>query len=889
MGFQINTNVNALMTHAYTSMNNKELSNALTQLGSGLRINSAADDGSGLAIADNLKIQAGTLGMGIRNGNDAIGIIQIADKAMDEQNKILDTIKQKATQAASDAQTSDSRSAIQKDISKLLKSFDSIAEATSFNGMSLLNGSFSNKSFQVGIGSAASVDLNVQSTNSSKIGQTRIETTSDIKQSGVAQLKINDVSLKAVEIGSAQGQGVGELAKVINSGSDKTGVKASFEVESVGIEAVKAGDIKGLNINGINIGNITVENTDNNGQLVSAINSKSIETGVEASMEEGKLVLNSNDGRGIEIKAESGLRDVMQMGNAGGSENIHIGGSITGGSDREMTTFTMKDSATTVAALAINGIDISGGTEGKIVLSSSSTSNAMNMVNAINAKTDQTGVSAYTGGSGTNAAMLVNTAGKGTETAGAGQAQVDTFSITVDIDSTTNLVEKGDTFKFTIDGVDLEYTTSGKEKSAREVVDNITTMISDAMDDGIFDKNSTNAMAVNRTATAGGIDGDMNIHKDNDARMIVGDIKTGTGSDSQTKASFSLTQVETLGNSLHVSGHNQSSDINLGANQIVFEAADARGSTITIESDYEDDKWADATATKKNNELGMTEGLRIKTDDDGSAEKLTMASDDSTVSDFSINGTVIGDFISTKGNVADLVDRINAKSDETGVTASLIDSSAGEFVLKRTDGSDEGIVLGSSQTDAAAGTKDITSALTITDANQIDSDSVKMIRLGDASAEERNYGTISLTSTGGADIKVETLGSEAGSGAGSISNAFSDGAMEQKTTNLSDIINGKGVLDKENAMLLMDVDDSAMKMLNSTRSDLGSSQNQLTSMIDSSTIMQVNIKSAESQIRDLDFAEASSRFQRHNLLAQSGSYAMAQANQSQQMVMQLLT
>ncbi|MCW1538756.1 flagellin, partial [Campylobacter jejuni] len=73
---------------------------SLSRLSSGLRINSAADDASGMAIADSLRSQAATLGQAINNGNDAIGILQTADKAMDEQLKILDTIKTKATQAA---------------------------------------------------------------------------------------------------------------------------------------------------------------------------------------------------------------------------------------------------------------------------------------------------------------------------------------------------------------------------------------------------------------------------------------------------------------------------------------------------------------------------------------------------------------------------------------------------------------------------------------------------------------------------------------------------------------------------------------------------------------------------------------------------------------------
>ncbi|EAJ7834978.1 flagellin, partial [Campylobacter jejuni] len=84
MGFRINTNVAALNAKANADLNSKSLDASLSRLSSGLRINSAADDASGMAIADSLRSQANTLGQAISNGNDALGILQTADKAMDE-------------------------------------------------------------------------------------------------------------------------------------------------------------------------------------------------------------------------------------------------------------------------------------------------------------------------------------------------------------------------------------------------------------------------------------------------------------------------------------------------------------------------------------------------------------------------------------------------------------------------------------------------------------------------------------------------------------------------------------------------------------------------------------------------------------------------------------
>ncbi|MBQ7136202.1 MAG: flagellin B, partial [Campylobacter sp.] len=164
MSFRINTNIAAMNAHANAVVNDRALSSSLGRLSSGLRIQTAADDASGMAIADSLRSQANSLGQAIANANDAVGIIQTADKAMDEQIKILDTIKTKAIQAAQDGQNSDSRRALQNDISRLLEELDMIATTTSFNGQQLLNGNFSNKNFQIGAYSNETAKVSIGAT-----------------------------------------------------------------------------------------------------------------------------------------------------------------------------------------------------------------------------------------------------------------------------------------------------------------------------------------------------------------------------------------------------------------------------------------------------------------------------------------------------------------------------------------------------------------------------------------------------------------------------------------------------------------------------------------------------------------------------------------------------
>ncbi|EJB9752301.1 flagellin A [Campylobacter jejuni] len=314
MGFRINTNVAALNAKANADLNSKSLDASLSRLSSGLRINSAADDASGMAIADSLRSQANTLGQAISNGNDALGILQTADKAMDEQLKILDTIKTKATQAAQDGQSLKTRTMLQADINRLMEELDNIANTTSFNGKQLLSGNFINQEFQIGASSNQTIKATIGATQSSKIGLTRFETGGRISSSGEVQFTlknyngIDDFKFQKVVISTSVGTGLGALADEINKNADKTGVRATFTVETRGMAAVRAGTTSDdFAINGVKIGKVDYKDGDANGALVSAINSVKDTTGVEASIDaNGQLLLTSREGRGIKIDGNIG-------------------------------------------------------------------------------------------------------------------------------------------------------------------------------------------------------------------------------------------------------------------------------------------------------------------------------------------------------------------------------------------------------------------------------------------------------------------------------------------------------------------------------------------------------------------------------------------------------
>jgi flagellin len=127
---RINTNVSSMQAMNANNQNNVNLNQSLEKLSSGLSINKASDDASGLSIADKLRTQASSLSQAVRNGNAAITYTQIADQAMAEQSNILDIIKTKLVQAATGTTTSSGLEAINADIKKLATQLDNIARRT---------------------------------------------------------------------------------------------------------------------------------------------------------------------------------------------------------------------------------------------------------------------------------------------------------------------------------------------------------------------------------------------------------------------------------------------------------------------------------------------------------------------------------------------------------------------------------------------------------------------------------------------------------------------------------------------------------------------------------------------------------------------------------------
>ena len=189
--------------------------NSLNKLSTGRRINRAADDASGMVISDSLSSQSRGIGQSIRNANDSISLLQVADGALEESTNILQQIREKAIQAASDSQSPESRQAIQTDINKMLESFRDISDNTSYNGQKLLSGSFSGKQTQVGADAGQTIEMSIGSANPDELGLVDGQTLGDInvlsqegaqQAIGLVDAALADVNAVRSDIGATQNQ-----------------------------------------------------------------------------------------------------------------------------------------------------------------------------------------------------------------------------------------------------------------------------------------------------------------------------------------------------------------------------------------------------------------------------------------------------------------------------------------------------------------------------------------------------------------------------------------------------------------------------------------------------------------------------------------------------------
>lgn len=261
MASVINSNIASLNAQRNLMSSQNDLNTSLQRLSSGLRINSAKDDAAGLAISERMTSQIKGLNQAARNANDGISLAQTAEGALAEVGNNLQRIRELAVQSSNATNTAGDREALQTEVSQLLSEIDRVANQTSFNGVKLLDGSFTGSSFQIGANAGETISVGFSADfNTAALGEVASASTSITEASltgfgtaiAAGDLEINGVDVGAVSVAGSAAERAGQLVDAINNVSEQSGVGASFSSSTNEIVLSTSG-AAGITVTGANL------------------------------------------------------------------------------------------------------------------------------------------------------------------------------------------------------------------------------------------------------------------------------------------------------------------------------------------------------------------------------------------------------------------------------------------------------------------------------------------------------------------------------------------------------------------------------------------------------------------------------------------------------------
>ena len=323
----INTNIASINAQRNLDKSQTENQTALQRLSSGLRINSAKDDAAGLAISTRFTAQIQGLNVAIRNAGDGVSLAQTAEGALGSMTNNLLRIRDLALQAANATNSAIDRTALNEEVQQLKAEIKRVSEQTNFNGTKLLDGTFSDVTFQIGANQGESVTFGIQGSTVDQLGTAQTDGISSEPEA--AALVAGDLVINGIAIGASSGvddafssadQEQSAIAKVaaINAVSDDTGVEAvingTFLGGTTSFLATTQSATVTINQVAVNVStSSTLSDTVNLNTIAAAINDVSGQTGVVATF-------NGNPTSGISLTAVDGRNIIVQSTTINASE-----------------------------------------------------------------------------------------------------------------------------------------------------------------------------------------------------------------------------------------------------------------------------------------------------------------------------------------------------------------------------------------------------------------------------------------------------------------------------------------------------------------------------------------------------------------------------------------
>ena len=342
----INTNIASLNAQRNLNGSQSALDVSLQRLSSGLRINSARDDAAGLAISERMTAQIRGLNQAARNANDGISLAQTAEGTLAEVGNNLQRLRELAIQSANSTNSASDRASLDAEAAQLTAEITRVASQTQFNGLNLLDGSFTSQAFQVGANANQTISVNsIADSRATALGSNiLLGLGTVIGAVGVGVTKAaaadltggNTVGIEAgltittlnggttAAFGYAANADAKAIAAAINTNASGVGVTATAS-NSAALSGVSVAGTVSFTLNGSAISAAIADPTDLTA-LMGAINGAQGSTGVVASFtstsSKAGLTLSTTDGRDISI---------LDFANTGGGTGVFSGVTLTSG------------------------------------------------------------------------------------------------------------------------------------------------------------------------------------------------------------------------------------------------------------------------------------------------------------------------------------------------------------------------------------------------------------------------------------------------------------------------------------------------------------------------------------------------------------------------------
>ncbi len=244
MAMVVQHNLRAMNSNRMLGVNSSTLSKSTEKLSSGYKINRAADDAAGLSISEKMRRQIRGLTQASANAQDGISCVQTAEGALNEVHDMLQRMNELAVKAANGTNQSVDREYIQSEVDQLVSEIDRVAQSTTFNELSLLDGSFTGVKLQVGseVSSTNQINVSITGIKASTIGVKNVKvSTVSGAQSAITSIKnaLKSVSEQRSDLGAIQNRLEHTINNLDNVVENTTAAESRIRDTDMATEMVK--------------------------------------------------------------------------------------------------------------------------------------------------------------------------------------------------------------------------------------------------------------------------------------------------------------------------------------------------------------------------------------------------------------------------------------------------------------------------------------------------------------------------------------------------------------------------------------------------------------------------------------------------------------------------